>query len=127
MTSGETHPTQVIWATRGHSWGFRFLADGGFADPLPEYERAFAGTTEGAWAWRRDDTQVALRFPDPLERRDSAGRVIPHEFVLSGALADAVTSAEQCIQLIWPLVEQVYAQIWDSTGPPAEADIHLDG
>ena len=24
----------LIWATRGRTWGFRFLLNGGFADPL---------------------------------------------------------------------------------------------
>ena len=33
----------LIWATRGRTWGFRFLRDGGLEDPLDTYEEAFAG------------------------------------------------------------------------------------
>ena len=32
----------LIWATRGRTWGFRFLRDGGFPDPLPVYDLAFS-------------------------------------------------------------------------------------
>ena len=41
MTS-ENLRAGLIWATRGRTWGFRFLLDGGQADPLTTYERAFA-------------------------------------------------------------------------------------
>ena len=33
---------KLIWATRGRTWGFRFLRDGGFEDPLPVYDEAFS-------------------------------------------------------------------------------------
>ena len=54
----------VVWATRGRSWGFKFLLDGGFADPLQSYDRAFAGTEGESTVCRRVGTHVALRFPD---------------------------------------------------------------
>ncbi len=31
-----------IWATRGRTWGFRFLRKGGYEDPLGVYEDAFS-------------------------------------------------------------------------------------
>ena len=75
----------LLLATRGRRWGVRFLyvddAVAG-ADPLPLYERAFAGhedETEGCW---RADELLAVRILDPEGRRDEAGRVIPHEIVL---------------------------------------------
>ena len=34
----------LIWATRGRTWGFRFLLDGEYASPLATYESAFVGT-----------------------------------------------------------------------------------
>ncbi len=111
-------PESLIWATRGRSWGFRFLLDGGESDPLSEYERSFAGLEDEPTTWRRTAGKVALRFPDPLGRKDSAGRVIPHEFVVSGDLADEMQSVEDGLHLIWPLVAEAYARVWDAKGPP---------
>lgn len=108
----------LVWATRGRDWGFRFLLDGGLADPLPLYETAFAGIGEEPEAWRRDRKTVALRLPDPLGRRDAAGRIIPHEFVATGPSADGIHSAEDGRRLIWPLVAERYAEIWELPQPP---------
>lgn len=41
MTAASPDVPGLIWLTRGRSWGFRFLLDGGLPDPLPEYERVF--------------------------------------------------------------------------------------
>lgn len=123
MNSAPARPAGLIWATRGRSWGFRFLLDAGFDDPLPEYERAFAGLSDDQSAWRRAGDSVALRFPDPLGRRDSAGRVIPHEFVIFGDMVESIGSVEEGVQWIWPLVEHTYARIWDTDAPPAAEDL----
>lgn len=103
----------LIWASRGRTWGFRFLLDAGLSDPLPHYERAFQDLRDAPTAWRRQDGQVALRFLDPLVRRDSAGRVIPHEFVLFGDLAASVDSVEDGLNEVWPLVSEMYASVWE--------------
>ncbi|MGJ0120296.1 hypothetical protein ACQ7HM_13930 [Williamsia sp. MIQD14] len=108
----------VIWATRGRTWGFRFILDAGHSDPLQEYERAFGDEWDAPTAWHRHDGRVALRFPDPLGRHDSAGRVIPHEFVLFGDLADAVDSVEDGVNTVWPLVSEMYAHMWEAPNPP---------
>lgn len=107
-----------IWLTRGHDWGFRFLRTGGHEDPLVVYDECFKGIGDEPEVWRRVDETVALRFPDPRERRDAAGRVIPHEFVLFGAWADGVDSFAGGIELIWPLVEQEYERVWSLAEPP---------
>ncbi|TCC56445.1 hypothetical protein E0H73_32710 [Kribbella pittospori] len=116
-------PGSLIWATRGRFWGFRFLLNGGRSDPLLDYERSFADLKDEPTTWRRAAGQVALRFPDPLERKDAAGRVIPHEFVVSGDLADEIESVEDGLQQIWPLVAGAYARVWDTEGPPSVADL----
>ncbi|ONI68968.1 hypothetical protein BWI15_33935 [Kribbella sp. ALI-6-A] len=116
-------PASLIWATRGRAWGFRFLLDGGRSDPLPDYERSFVGLEDEPAAWRRAVGAGALRFPDPLGRKDAAGRVIPHEFVLFGDLADDIQSAEDGLQKIWPLVAGAYARVWDAAYPPSVADL----
>ena len=123
MTPDQDLAEGLIWATRGRSWGFRFLLHGGQSDPLVEYERVFANLDEEPTAWRRTAGKVALRFPDPLGRRDAAGRVIPHEFVVSGHLADEIESVEDGLQRIWPLVAAAYADVWDAKTPPSEADL----
>jgi hypothetical protein len=121
--SAQDLPESLIWATRGRSWGFRFLLNGGQSDPLLDYERCFAGLEDEPTTWRRSAGKVALRFPDPLDRKDAAGRVIPHEFVVSGDLTDEIESVEDGLHQIWPLVAGAYARVWDAEGPPSLADL----
>ena len=116
----------LIWATRGRSWGFRFLLDGGLPDPLLEYERAFAGVPDEQSAYHRQDGKVALRFPDPEGRRDTAGRLIPHEFLASGTLAESINSLDDALHTIWPLVASTYARIWDTDHTPTPTDLRFD-
>lgn len=113
----------LIWATRGRSWGFRFLLFGGYTDPLSTYERAFAGVEDDAEVYERADERVALRFSDPLDRKDAAGRIIPHDFVVWGPLADDIHSVEEGIQSVWPLVADVYARVWMKETSPSVQEI----
>lgn len=108
----------LIWATRGRTWGFRFLLNGGFRDPLPEYDKVFSGFEDEREVCRRVGEKVALRFPDPSGWRDVAGRVIPHEFVVFPPLADQIDSVEDGIQLVWPLVAEEFAKAWELPSPP---------
>lgn len=103
---------RLIWLTRGLTWGFQFLRDGGEADPLPAYDEAFSGLETQSEFCRHTGQTVALRFEDPLERKDRAGRVIPHDFVVFAPLADDIDSVEDGIRLVWPLVADEYARIW---------------
>lgn len=123
MTVGRPLPkdARFIWATRGRAWGFRFLSDGGFVDPLPEYEATFSGIADEPEAWNRVGDRVALRFVDPEQRCDAAGRVIPHDFVLIGPWAAGVDSVETGIELIWPLVADDFDRVWEMPAPPAAA------
>lgn len=125
MTSDPQQRAHLIWATRGRSWGFRFLLDAGLHDPLPEYERAFANLGDEPTTRHHAPGIAALRFPDPLRRKDTAGRVIPHEFVLFGDMADRIESIEDGQKRVWPLVAETYARIWDSERPPSPAELDL--
>lgn len=110
----------LLWATRGRSWGFRFLRSGGAEDPLLAYDELFdAVDDQQPEVFRRLGDRVALRFPDPEQRTDAAGRTIPHEFVLSGKEADGISSLEEGRKQIWPLVAPQYAEGWDAEEPPA--------
>ena len=114
-------PQQIIWATRGRIWGFQFLLRAGLPDPLGPYEAAFSGVRDEPEALAATGSTVALRFPDPLGRRDTAGRVIPHEFVMFGATIEQVPSVEHGISLVWPLVADMYSRVWDEPEPPSTA------
>ena len=107
-----------LWFTRGKTWGLRFLRRAGLADPLPTYERAFEGVEHERETWQRVDDAVALRFEDPLGREDFAGRVIVHDFVIFDPEASGVDSIDSGRNLVWPLVENEFAECWErETGP----------
>lgn len=107
---------EMIWATRGRDWGFRFLLDGGLDDPLLVYEDAFATLTAPEGISRAGDV-VAVRFLDPEGRQDAAGRTIPHDVVLSGAVVELPETLEEIQQLIWRWIGERYAAIWDRPAP----------
>lgn len=109
----------LIWATRGRTWGFRFLRDGGFPDPLPEYDEVFSGVEDAREVFRRVGEKVALRFPDPSGSQDMAGRVIPHEFVVFPPLANGIDSVEDGLREVWPIVADEFARVWQSPKPPS--------
>lgn len=111
---------KLIWATRGRTWGFRFLLDGGEPDPLVTYSDAFSDAEDQREVFLRRAETVSLRFPDPLGRRDAAGRVIPHDFVLiwPRPWADGIDSVDDGRRLIWPLVGEEFARIWELDEPP---------
>lgn len=107
-----------IWATRGRTWGFRFVATGGSEDPLRDYEEVFAGLGDDPELWQRVGARGALRFPDPLDRRDRSGRVIPHEFVVLEPDAAGIRSVEEGRALLWPEVADLFASVVDGAAPP---------
>jgi hypothetical protein len=84
------------------------------------YEDTFSTVGDQPEVWRRVGDKVALRFPDPDGRRDAAGRVIPHDFVLLGHWADEVNSLEDGRQRIWHEVADEFDSVWDKTEPPSE-------
>jgi hypothetical protein len=112
---------KLIWATRGRSWGFRFLADGGFADPLPEYDSCFAGLDGQARVCVHVGDRAVLRFPDPLGRKDAAGRLIPHEFIVYPPQSSKIHSIDDGLRLVWalPQVSFTFARVWSLPEPPA--------
>ena len=105
---------RFIWATRGKHWGFRFLRDGGFADPLIPYDEAFDSAPRTAEVWVRGAEWVALRFPDLAGRTDAAGRVISHEFVVFAPEGVGFSSFTDARDRVWAEVASEYAQLWDA-------------
>lgn len=107
-----------IWATRGKSWGFRFLQNGGVTDPLSIYEYAFSSIQNELEVCNYAGDKVALRLLDPLNRKDRAGRPIFHEFVVFRPLADRICTLEKGRELIWPRVADQFARVWELPEPP---------
>lgn len=105
---------KMIWATRGRNWGFRFLKDGGYSDPLIPYEAAFANQMSEPHLWLPGDDSLAVRFPDPLQRTDSSGRVISHDFVLFTPDVTRFSKFEDARRAIWEEVATTYSDLWDS-------------
>lgn len=119
MSTGRDRDVRLIWATRGRTWGFRFLRDGGEEDPLRAYDLVFSELSDQPEAWGRVGDAVGLRFPDPCGRTDASGRVIPHELVVFGPDADPINSLEDGRRLVWAEVADEFARAWDLPEPPA--------
>jgi hypothetical protein len=113
----------LVWATRGRTWGFRFLLNGGYSDPLPVYEHAFEGTEGDSTTCRHIGSHVALRFRDPQGRRDAARRTIPHDVVVLPPMAYEIHSVEDGQRLIWPLLADAFTQLWDLPVPPSPDEV----
>lgn len=113
----------LLWATRGRSWGFRFLLDAGEEKPLAFYEKAFMGADADKRLFRVSALGVTIRFPDPVGRTDTAGRVIPHDFVVTGKAAVHLTAEDDALRLVWPYVADVYASVWSADEAPTHRDI----
>lgn len=106
---------RFLWLTRGREWGFRFLERAGMEDPLLDYEAAFAGFEDASEVCELVGDRLILRFPDPLGRRDAAGRVIPHDFVVFPPDSFGIRTVDEGVDLIWrlPEVADRFAQVWD--------------
>ena len=126
MREGRRVPSGIVWATRGRTWGFRFLLNAGLADPLAEYERVFADLKDEPTAWIRLVGRVGLRFPDPDGRRDAAGRIIPHEFVILGSQANRIQSLDAGKEWVWPRVAGAYQRVWNADRPPSSEELRFD-
>ncbi len=113
---------KFIWVTRGRNWGFRFLRTAGYEDPLPVYEEAFNGVESKGEAFLLKGATAVLRIPDPLDRRDAAGRLIPHEFVVFGD--PGWGTFEEGRDALWPLVEEEFARVWGAPTPPPPPPQH---
>lgn len=114
---------KIIWATRGRAWGFRFLLDAELPDPLPSYDLAFDGTDGDRTVCQRVGDHVALRFSDPEGRQDEAGRIIPHDIVLLSPLADDVHSVDDGLRIVWPLLADAFAAVWDQGESPTRESL----
>lgn len=108
---------KLIWATRGRDWGYRFLLDGGYDDPLTVYDEVFADIGDASEVCRRLGDRVALRFPDPDGRQDFSGRLISHDFVVFAPAADLITTTDDGRRLVWAVVADNYERDYPRQRP----------
>lgn len=94
------------------------MLKGGLTDPLATYERAFERADGERTYVGHAEGLVALRFPDPLGRCDESGRLIPHDVVILESFEPRITSVEAGRELVWPLIEPAYAEVWDQPRAP---------
>ena len=116
-SSSADNEIAFLWATRGKNWGFRFLRTAGRSNQLEIYRAAFLGVEDTPEAFQASEDTIAFRFLDPEKRRDAAGRVIPHEFLLFPPLPSKVSSVEEGFHLVWPLVKDDFARDWEQPQP----------
>ena len=112
-----TEPTDVIYSSRNKRQGFSFRRDGNLPDPFTEYDQAFGGNPDADELFRRygkDNEKVAARFLDPEGRRDSAGRVIPHEVIVPKSMASGINDLDDVRSKIWPSLKDEYARGYDT-------------
>ncbi len=110
---------RFLWATRGKFWGFNFLERGGLDDPVPVYDEAFSDKNLKSESFWRGANTLAFRFTDPASRTDFSGRPIHHEIVIiepSDSISE-IDSAESGISVVWPLIGEHYALIWQESAP----------
>lgn len=93
------------------------MRDAGLDDPRAAYLRWFSGIENEMPVYRKNGDVVVVRFPDPQGRRDSAGRIIPHEFVVFSPTSDGITSVNAAIRDLWPEVQDTFARVWDDPKP----------
>lgn len=109
-------PGSFVWATRGRDWGFRFLRDGGYEDPLPVYEEAFEGNANLSEFCAHVNGWLVVRFRDPRGRLDRSGRPIAHDFVILRQASGELPAVSEAEQVAWNSVAKDYERIWDLPG-----------
>lgn len=114
-------PNDILWSSRGKDWGFRILQHPTTfeCDWLDIHKAVFANSKDDEGFYERTQVRIGLiekkcvgiRFLDPELRCDSAGRVIPHEFIVFGQSSLALEDNTDWVHL-WPIVIEEYAILY---------------
>ena len=122
-------PVGVVHGARTKNKGFTFPGRGGLSDPSAEWMKAgFTGsglpagvdpaTKTHAWRYGDRGEKIAAVFPDPLGRRDRAGREIHHEVMLPEEVAKKVKDLSDVPKVAWDLIKDTYDALY-------EADVNI--
>ena len=98
----------LVWATRGRSWGFRFLLDGD-TGPAPVYERPSQAPRRVDFV-RRVNAHVAPRFLIP--GADANGRSAHPQTGRTPLLADDGRPSRMSA-FVWLLLSDTFARVWN--------------
>ncbi len=109
---------RFVWATRGRSWGFRFLNTGELDQPRAVYLDLFDGREFSSHFFERRGPQAAVRFEDPEGRLDRSGRVITHDFVVLEGMDESIQTVEAARAAVWPSVADEYAEFYEQDSTP---------
>lgn|GEM_PF-765187 len=114
-------PNDILWSSRGKDWGFRILQRPTTfeCDWLDVHKEVFGNSKDDEGFYLRTQVRIGLiekkcvgiRFLDPELRCDSAGRVIPHEFIVFGQSSLALEDNTDWVHL-WPVVSEDYAILY---------------
>lgn len=116
--------TNILWSTRGRDWGFRMilLPSLNCNNWLDAHHRIFQESRateeykvdQGDIKLSSDLTipYIALSFPDPEQRKDRAGRIIPHEVALLGEEIRAFQDIRSAVDEIWIILSSTYANLY---------------
>jgi hypothetical protein len=105
----------ILWSTSGRDWEFRFLLEPKQCDDWVAYHRSIVQPSTA------NETDVnhgsilsgsvlytSVVFLDPEGRKDSAGRVIPHEVAVIGEHLDR----DNLKNMLWEKLSSVYSQLY---------------
>lgn len=114
-------PNDILWSSRGKDWGFLIIQHPTTfeCDWLNVHKAVFADSKDDEGFYERTQVRIGLiekkcvgiRFLDPELRCDSAGRVIPHEFIVFGQSSLAFEDNTDWVHL-WPIVSAKYAILY---------------
>jgi hypothetical protein len=105
----------ILWSTAGRDWEFRFLLEPKQCDDWVAYHRSIfqpSATNETdinhGSILSGSVLYTSVVFLDPEGRKDSAGRVIPHEVAVIGEHLDR----DNLKNLLWEKLSGVYSQLY---------------
>jgi hypothetical protein len=105
----------ILWSTAGRDWEFRFLLEPEQCDDWVAYHRSIfqpsaANETDINHGSILSGSVIytSVVFLDPEGRKDSAGRVIPHEVAVIGEHLDR----DNLKNMLWEKLSNVYSQLY---------------
>ena len=116
-------PKDILWSSRGRDWGFQILRHPTIfeCEWLDVYKEVFGNSKDDEGFYLRTQVWIGqskkvecigIRFLDPELRCDSAGRVIPHEFIVFGQTSSFLEDNTDWVHWLWPIVSEEYAILY---------------
>lgn len=110
-------PVGIVHASRTKNKGFTFPGRGGLSDPFIEWEKAGFKSNVNVVGTRRygeRNEKIAASFPDPLGRKDRAGRPINHEVMIPEEVAKNIHNLDDVPNIAWSMIKDTYNALYDA-------------